>query len=128
MSTKPSTVQRKVLGDSSESLDLNIPSFRRRYCFLYGTLMDPSTLAKVLGTNHRSLTRTATVTGYACKLWVQCPALVDGPPGETVLGVAYKIQNQDEKTKLERYEGDLLCLGKLFDKVWRCQSGVGIII
>ncbi|KAI9770935.1 MAG: hypothetical protein M1840_002639 [Geoglossum simile] len=103
-------MQRKFLGDSSESLDLNIPSFRRRYCFFYGTLVDPSTLAKVLGINHRPLMRPATVTGYTCKLWGQYPALVDGPPAETVSGVAYDTQSQDEEMELEAYEGDSYAL------------------
>ncbi|KAI9773627.1 MAG: hypothetical protein M1840_006901 [Geoglossum simile] len=107
---KPSAMQRKFLNDSGDFLDLNIPSYRRRYYFFYGTFMDPSTLAKVLGISYRPTTRPATATGYKCKLWGQYSALVDGPPGETVSGVAYEIQSQDEKTKLEMYEGDSYAL------------------
>ncbi|KAI9775772.1 MAG: hypothetical protein M1839_000900 [Geoglossum umbratile] len=72
--------------------------------------MDLSTLTKVLGISYRPPTCPATVTGYKCKLWGQYPALVDEPLGETISGVAYEIQSQDEKTGLETYEGDSYAL------------------
>ena len=37
-------------------------------------------------------------------LWGQYPALLDGPPGAVVYGMAYEVQTQSEKERLQIYE------------------------
>jgi gamma-glutamylcyclotransferase (GGCT)/AIG2-like uncharacterized protein YtfP len=81
------------------------PPFEKELYFFYGTLMDPTTLSKVLGTDKMPETKPARVFGRKCKLWGLYPALVDEFCKEAVHGVAYEVQSVDEKQKLVDYEG-----------------------
>lgn len=80
--------------------------FKKRYCFFYGTLKDSARLAEVLHLPdvQPPKLRPAKLVGYHIKLWGQYPALLDGPPGNEVLGVAYEIQSPAEVTQLRAYE------------------------
>ena len=84
-------------------------AFRKEYFFFYGTLMDPNTLAKVLGmpTGTRSQLYPAKIVGYSCKLWGPYPAVVDSPlPGSIVNGMAYEVHSPEEVERLRAYETD----------------------
>lgn len=72
--------------------------------FFYGTLMDPSTLAKVLQVAEPPRLRPARVIGYGIRLWGPYPALVNGPPGHAVEGVACEILSQKHLDRLIAYE------------------------
>lgn len=94
---------------SGYTLDDHIPpktfEFRKDYYFFYGTLQDPITLSHVLQKNvERSSLRPAVITGYSCELWGTYKALVDGPMGATVEGVAYEIQCEEDETRSAAYE------------------------
>ena len=39
-------------------------------------------------------------------MWGQYPALIEGPPGAVVQGVAYEVQTAEAATKLATYETD----------------------
>ena len=75
------------------SLAGEVGIFKRRYCFFYGALKDPVRLAAVLHLpdGQAPYLRPAKLVGYHIMLWGQYPALLDGPPGNEVLGVAYEI-------------------------------------
>lgn len=81
-------------------------AFRKQYYFFYGTLMDSITLAKVLQLRNRPQLRPAQLVGYSCMRWGPYPALLDGPPGATVYGMAYEIQSPKEVERLRAYETD----------------------
>lgn len=51
--------------------------FQEKLYFLYGTLMDPSTLASVLKQPGRPELHPATMTGYSIKLWGEYADLVE---------------------------------------------------
>ncbi|EAW14348.1 gamma-glutamylcyclotransferase family protein [Aspergillus clavatus NRRL 1] len=72
--------------------------------FFYGTLMDPKILADILDLDHEPKLRPAKVVGYACKLWGQYPAMVDGPQDATVEGAVYNVQTVKDGEKLAAYE------------------------
>ena len=72
--------------------------------FFYGTLMDSSTLAKVLQVAKPPQLRPARVIGYQIRLWGPYPALIDGPPGHAVEGVACEILSQKHLDRLIAYE------------------------
>ena len=81
-------------------------AFRKQHYFFYGTLMDPTTLAKILQLRGRPYLGSARLVGYSCMLWGPYPALTDGPPGATVFGVAYEVQTCKEVERLHTYETD----------------------
>lgn len=66
--------------------------------------MDPSTLAKVLKLLDKPQLHLAVIFEHKIKLWGQYPALIDGPPDQTIHGVAYKVQTQKEADILAAYE------------------------
>lgn len=74
--------------------------------FLYGSLMDPSRLRSVLGLSERPQLRPASVVGYAVKMWGPYPALVDGPTGNVVPGMAFDVEGAGKKERLAAYETD----------------------
>ena len=80
------------------------PPFRKQLFFFYGTLMDPTTLSKVLHLKERPLLQRATITGYHCKLWGPYPVLLDGPCGAKVEGVVFEIQSAEQVKLLQDYE------------------------
>jgi len=82
------------------------PTFHPQFYFFYGSLMDPSQLARVLRLREPPVTRPASIVGYSCKMWGPYPALIDGPPGAIVQGVALEVQSQQAAAKLAEYETD----------------------
>ncbi|CAK46683.1 uncharacterized protein An14g06900 [Aspergillus niger] len=75
--------------------------------FLYGTLMDPYMLRDILALNSDQDIdlRPAYITGYACKLWGQYPALVpDDTSTSVVKGVVYHVPSVEDGVKLANYE------------------------
>ncbi|KAH0536379.1 hypothetical protein FGG08_006753 [Glutinoglossum americanum] len=93
-------------GAPYRDLDPNNPcyAFRKQPYFFYGTLMDPATLARVLGRPDQPVLRPAKVIGYRCMMWGPYPALIDDRSGATVHGVVYEIQSPEEVKLLEAYE------------------------
>ena len=65
--------------------------------------MDPATLVKVLHLSEPPTLQPARVTGYQCKLWGQYPALLDGPPGAKVEGVAFEVETAEQVKLLQDY-------------------------
>ena len=91
---------------SIPSPDFDFDVFRKQYCFFYGSLADSSRLGKVLGFNESPVLHPAKIIGYHCKFWGTYPALLDGPPGATIHGVAYEVQSSEEVQRLRAYETD----------------------
>jgi gamma-glutamylcyclotransferase (GGCT)/AIG2-like uncharacterized protein YtfP len=81
-----------------------LEGFRKEHYFFYGSLMDPATLIKVLKLRHQPELMPAKITGFSCKLWGPYPALVDGPPGNIVHGIAYVVERPSHLDLLEFYE------------------------
>lgn len=86
--------------------DHDYDAFRKEYYFFYGTLMDSSTLARVLQLPSRPMLYPAKIVGYSCKLWGPYPALEDGPTGAIVDCMAYEVQSSKEADRLQMYESD----------------------
>ncbi|KAK8135501.1 hypothetical protein PG984_003441 [Apiospora sp. TS-2023a] len=72
--------------------------------FFYGTLKDPRVLAEVLGVEQAPALRAAKIIGYSLTNWGDYKALVDGRPGEEVVGVAGEISSAEDEHKLAYYE------------------------
>lgn len=51
-----------------QNADYDYNAFRKEYYFFYGTLMDPSTLARVLQLPSRPQLYPAKIVGFSCKL------------------------------------------------------------
>ena len=66
--------------------------------------MDPTTLDKVLHLSERPILQPATITGFYCKLWGQYPALLDGPRGAKIEGVAFEVKTAEQINLLQDYE------------------------
>ena len=84
------------------------PPFRQtrsEIFFFYGSLMDPSTLAKALHRQERPKLKPASITGYHYMLWGSYPALLEGPFGGKVEGAAFELQSIEELKRLREYEG-----------------------
>lgn len=79
------------------------PPFREKFFFSYGTLMDPDTLAAVLGSPKKPDFYKYYIIGYHTMLWREYPALLDGP-GHPVYGMACKTKTQEEMDRLAAYE------------------------
>lgn len=82
---------------------------RKELYFLYGTLMDPTQLQRVLGLRDQPRSSElvpAEIVGYHTRMWGPYPALVDGPPGSVVKGMAYWVDGEEAKKRLADYETD----------------------
>lgn len=80
---------------------------RRELYFFYGSLMDPTQLQRVLGLKDRPRNLVpAEIVGYHIQMWGPYPALIDGPPGSVVKGMAYEVEGEEGKDKLAHYETD----------------------
>jgi hypothetical protein len=66
--------------------------------------MDASTLAKILQVAEAPWLRPARMIGYQMRLWGPYPALIDGPTGHAVEGVACEILTQKHVDRLIAYE------------------------
>ena len=78
--------------------------------FFYGTLKDPRVLANILGVEQAPALRAAKIIGYSLANWGDYKALVDGRPGEEVVGVAGEITSAEDEHKLVYYETSAYCL------------------
>lgn len=74
--------------------------FQEKLYFLYGTLMDPSTLASVLKQPGRLELYPAYITGYPIKLWGEYPAIVDDISDQTIRGAVCCPSYWDVKLSL----------------------------
>lgn len=99
---------RKFLQDGYWESDSNLDydTFRKQFYFFYGTLMDSSTLAAVLKLQDRPRLFPAKIIGYQCMMWDQYPALLDGPQGAPIYGLAYEVQSREDSERLKVYETD----------------------
>jgi gamma-glutamylcyclotransferase (GGCT)/AIG2-like uncharacterized protein YtfP len=129
-SQRPSKIVRKFLRSGTAwdaEPNANLSGFSKEIYFFYGSLMDPSTLTKVLDLKDRPSLHPAWITGYRCMLWGPYPALIDGPQGMDVRGVVYELQSPEEERRLQEYESDNYrvagCLIKLDDGSGRRVSG-----
>ncbi|KAJ0116657.1 hypothetical protein J7T55_009807 [Diaporthe amygdali] len=78
---------------------------RKELYFFYGSLMDPTQLQRVLNLKNRPRSLVpAEIVGYHIQMWGPYPALIDGPPGNVVKGIAYEIEGEEAKNKLADYE------------------------
>lgn len=83
------------------------PAFRDVLYFFYGTLMDPKTLAHVLGRSDTPELRRCYIFAHKIMLWGEYPALVEGPLEQTVHGVVCKIESAKESDRLFSYGTDV---------------------
>ncbi len=65
------------------------PPFRYRPLFVYGELLDPAVLAKVLELSEPPVLRLATAIGFATTTWQDRTALVPGYVGTIVHGAVF---------------------------------------
>ncbi|KAM0346137.1 hypothetical protein ACHAPU_005908 [Fusarium lateritium] len=115
------------------------------YYFFYGTLARPDMLKGVLSLSNEPELRQAKIVGYSLTSWGQYKALIDGKPGEEVLGCAYEVQSPEQEYKLApcliqftdgkeplqivgrtfMYAGDAQALkdGRFDVKLWELQMG-----
>ena len=98
---------RKLTGTEQapqEYIQSRDTSWHEKFYFFYGTLMDLSTLARVLEHCGRPETYAAFITGYSMKLWGQYPALVDEDTDQRIAGRAYRVTSKKEADRLAVYE------------------------
>ncbi|TVY79739.1 hypothetical protein Focb16_v009726 [Fusarium oxysporum f. sp. cubense] len=73
--------------------------------FFYGTLADPSVLAKLLGSDFQAEYYAAKIRGGALKTWGRYNALVDDPSRTNLAhGKAVLVQTREEEERLRAYE------------------------
>ena len=93
-------------GDNSAETSWPQDPIRDEYCFFYGTLMDPDTLSKVLGSSKPlPMMRPARIIGYEIKLWGPYPALLDKPLNP-VDGIVCGLLSPTQLDRLAAYETD----------------------
>jgi gamma-glutamylcyclotransferase (GGCT)/AIG2-like uncharacterized protein YtfP len=79
--------------------------FRKQHYFVYGSLVDPKTLTKILGRIEKPDLLPAKVIGYKTMMWGQYPVLLD-KPNNTVYGMTFEVHTPEEVKRLESYETD----------------------
>ncbi|THY50484.1 hypothetical protein D6C98_05991 [Aureobasidium pullulans] len=97
----------------SPSLSTNNPDFtsssQSNIYFVYGSLMDPSTLQSALQTIFPPTLHPATLTGYHIKMWGSYPALLPSSLSSSVNGMVFEINAFEHakqiQQRLEEYEG-----------------------
>ncbi|KAK6212214.1 hypothetical protein QIS74_10168 [Colletotrichum tabaci] len=72
--------------------------------FFYGTLAQPDLLKRILDLEQEPELRPGKVIGYSLSSWGQYKALVDGRPGEEVIGHGFLVESAEQEFKLARYE------------------------
>ncbi|THW37136.1 hypothetical protein D6D21_08402, partial [Aureobasidium pullulans] len=96
----------------SPSLSTNNPDFtsssQSNVYFVYGSLMDPSTLQSVLQITFPPTLHPATLTGYHIRMWGSYPALLLSSPSSSVYGMVFEINAFEHakqiQQRLEEYE------------------------
>ena len=79
--------------------------WQRKPFFFYGTLKEPQTLSRVLNKPvSPSSLRPAYIEGYSIEMWGQYKALVTGPQGNIIEGMAYDVESEEDEEKLAFYE------------------------
>ncbi|KAJ5797703.1 uncharacterized protein N7503_006999 [Penicillium pulvis] len=123
----PSLMVRKFLDyEASDDTKSDLPAsieppesgwprmpFRSGYFFLYGSLMDPLTLTRVLQLSDPPRMRPARVVGYEIKYWGRNSALVDGEPFQPVDGFACEILCREHWDRLVAYMADHYDVGSI---------------
>ncbi|THY67285.1 hypothetical protein D6C86_10619 [Aureobasidium pullulans] len=93
---------------STNNLDFTSSSQSNIY-FVYGSLMDPSTLQSALQTIFPPTLHPATLTGYHIKMWGSYPALLPSSLSSSVNGMVFEINAFEHakqiQQRLEEYEG-----------------------
>jgi gamma-glutamylcyclotransferase (GGCT)/AIG2-like uncharacterized protein YtfP len=84
----------------------NFIGFRPQFFFLYGSLMDPRQLRKVLRLPETPILQPASIIGWRIMFWSQYPALVFKPNCIT-RGMVYKVQKKEQVEYLKCYETDV---------------------
>jgi gamma-glutamylcyclotransferase (GGCT)/AIG2-like uncharacterized protein YtfP len=108
-SKKPPLIVRKFLRGGTfvpPSDRDDFVGFRRHHIFLYGTLMDPMQLRKVLQLEDTPTLQPATIVGWKIMLWGQYPALVFNP-GNIIHGMTYEVQKESHMQYLQYYETEV---------------------
>ncbi|PYI00257.1 hypothetical protein BO78DRAFT_330498, partial [Aspergillus sclerotiicarbonarius CBS 121057] len=100
---KPKHQRHKPTSTSPEQPWPVVTFDKDRYYFFYGTLMDPSTLARVLQLPEAPKMHPARILGYHTKSWGSWPALLDGPGLHAVEGVACEIEVEELHERLVEY-------------------------
>ncbi|KAK7965889.1 poly polymerase [Apiospora aurea] len=86
------------------------PQYEPIHYFFYGTLKNPRVLVDVLGTGQAPLLRPAKIIDYTLANWGDYKGLIDGSPGEEVLGLACEITSAEHEHKIAYYETNAYCL------------------
>ena len=80
-------------------------TFQKTLYFFYGTLKEPATLSRILERDiPASALQPAYVMGYCLEMWGQYKALVNGPTGKIVAGMAYEVESEEDAEELAVYE------------------------
>ena len=82
------------------------PPWEPVYYFFYGSLMDDRKLTQVLRLDSPPVLKPAFIIGFSIKMWGPYPALIAGPPGNVVNGMAYEVRQEDHVKRLAYYETD----------------------
>jgi gamma-glutamylcyclotransferase (GGCT)/AIG2-like uncharacterized protein YtfP len=97
----------------------NFTGFSPQYFFLYGSLMDPRQLRKVLHLEETPVLQSASIIGWVIMMWGQYPALVLKVNNVTC-GMAYEVQKEAHIEYLMHYEMEVYkvkgCMIKLADR------------
>lgn len=83
--------------------------YQPTYFFLYGSLMDPARLRRVLKLSQNPKFVAANIVGWKIKLWGQYPALIT-KVNNVIHGMAYMVETSEQVAMLERYETDMYML------------------
>ena len=116
-----------LLSDQTEVVKALVP----RVYFVYGSLMDPTTLKAVIAARGPPMLRPATISGYHIKMWGRYPALLDSldsQPPPTIHGMAFEIDRFEHAgrmcQRLQEYEGSkyelVQCLVQFEDDAREC--------
>lgn len=107
--------RRFMLLDTEEFTPLPVQDLEARKAliprvyFVYGSLMDPTTLQAVVKAREPPVLRPATISGYHIKMWGQYPALLNEKPFLEVHGMAFDIGEFEDvdqiRQRLQDYEG-----------------------
>ncbi|KAL9612605.1 MAG: hypothetical protein Q9167_002811 [Letrouitia subvulpina] len=80
--------------------------WKPRYYFFYGKLTNASVIGRSLGLANPPVVYPAFVRGYSVATLGQWKALLNGPADSVANGVAYKIENEWQESKLIREESE----------------------